>query len=218
MGEAIFLSAGVPDPNRGPEFAETADPVAIAAAVSALLHVTLGRRLLVFGGQPAITPIVWTVAESLSVDYGSWVRLYLSRFFEDDFPSETARFQNVVFTDRVDDRATSLRIMRERMLGETPFAAAVFIGGMGGIVDEYRMFRALQPQAAIVPLFSTGGAVLELASAELPRDGELELDLDYVGLLHRRLDVPVQEERYPSPAAQPQERGARLWQPREQEP
>src|SRR3546814_9504194 len=47
MTEAIFLSAGVPDPKRGPQYAATADTVAITAAVSALVHVTLGRRLLV---------------------------------------------------------------------------------------------------------------------------------------------------------------------------
>jgi hypothetical protein len=38
MTESIFLSAGVPDPKRGPECAATADTVAITAAVSALLR------------------------------------------------------------------------------------------------------------------------------------------------------------------------------------
>ena len=61
MADAIFLSAGVPDPKRGPEYAATADTVAICAAVSALVHVALGRRLLVWGGQPAITPMIWVI-------------------------------------------------------------------------------------------------------------------------------------------------------------
>ena len=47
MAEAVFLSAGVPDPKRGPKYAANADTVAITSAVSALVHVTLGRRLLV---------------------------------------------------------------------------------------------------------------------------------------------------------------------------
>lgn len=34
MTEAIFLSAGIPDPKRGPEYAATADTVAIASAVN----------------------------------------------------------------------------------------------------------------------------------------------------------------------------------------
>ena len=84
MVDAIFLSASVPDPKRGPEYAETADAVAITSAVSALVNVTLGRRLLVWGGHPAITPMIWVVAEAIGVDYGRWVRLYQSRYFEDE--------------------------------------------------------------------------------------------------------------------------------------
>ena len=78
MSDAIFLSASVPDPRRGPEYAQTADTVAITAAVSALVHVLLGRRLLVWGGHPAITPMVWGVAQGLGLDYGQWVKLYQS--------------------------------------------------------------------------------------------------------------------------------------------
>jgi SLOG-like protein len=211
IGEAIFMSAGVPDPSRGPEFAETADTVAISAAVSAILFVTLGRRPLIFGGQPAITPIVWTVAEALGVDFGGWVHLYQSRFFEEDFPEENARFQNVTFTEKGPDRAASLRVMRERMFTETSFGAAVFIGGMGGIADEYRLFRELQPHARLIPLFSTGGGVLDILAEEKVRDDELEHDLDYVELLHRRLDIPVQEERFLTPKDQPPMGDARFW-------
>jgi hypothetical protein len=93
---AIFLSAGVPDPRRGPEFAATADTVAITAAVSALVHVVLGRRLPIWGGQPAISPMIWVVAESLGVDYGAWVRLYQSQHFRDEFPEDNERLRNVV--------------------------------------------------------------------------------------------------------------------------
>ena len=119
MGDAIFLSAGVPDPKRGPEFAQTADTVAITAAVSALVHVTLGRHLLVWGGQPAITPMVWAVAEALGVDYGVWVKLYQTRHFEDEFPEDNERFQNITYTEDVQrDREKSLRVMRDRMLTE----------------------------------------------------------------------------------------------------
>ena len=95
MNDAIFLSAGVPDPKRDPQYAKTADTVAITAAVAALVHVTLGRRLLVWGGQPAITPMIWVVAEGLGTDYGSWVKLYQSKHFEDEYPEDNQRFQNV---------------------------------------------------------------------------------------------------------------------------
>ena len=122
MSDAIFLSAGVPDPMRGPEYAKTADTVAITAAVAALVHVTLGRRLLVWGGQPAITPMIWVVAEALGLDYSGWVKLYQSRHFEDEFPEDNERFRNVTYTEDVEgDREKSLLAMRERMLKENTF-------------------------------------------------------------------------------------------------
>ncbi|MEY8099924.1 hypothetical protein AB9F29_21480, partial [Falsihalocynthiibacter sp. S25ZX9] len=64
MSASIFLSAGGPDTKRGPEHAATADTVAINAAISALVHVTLGRRPLVGSGYPAITPMVLEVAKA----------------------------------------------------------------------------------------------------------------------------------------------------------
>lgn len=214
MAGAIFLSAGVPDPKRGPEYAATADTVAIGAAVSALVHVTLGRRLLVWGGQPAITPMIWVVAQDVGVDYGRWVRLYQSRHFEDEFPEDNERFQNVTYTNDIDgDRERSLLAMRERMFSEHAFEAAVFIGGMGGIIHEYELFRRLQPDAAVVPVVSTGGATLEVAvrAGALPAD--LADDLDYVALFHRHLGVSVREERFKSPDDQPAAVDDRFWRP-----
>src|SRR3989442_1073092 len=214
MSEAIFLSAGVPDPKRGPEYAQTADTVAITAAVSALVHVTLGRRLLVWGGQPAITPMVWAVAEALGVDYGVWVKLYQTRHFEDEFPEDNERFQNVTYTEDVQhDREKSLLVMREQMLKEHTFFAAVFIGGMGGIVDEFEMFQRLQPKAMTIPVVSTGGAVLKLAQRMPALDRDLKDDLDYIALFHRHLDISVKERRYKRPEDQPIAINQRLWEP-----
>ncbi len=86
MKEAVFLSASVPDPKRAPNFAKTADAVAITAAVGALVYVTLGRRRLVWGGHPAITPMIWVVAESLKVDYGSWGQVVSEQLFQQRVP------------------------------------------------------------------------------------------------------------------------------------
>lgn len=219
MSDAIFLSAGVPDPKRGPEYAKTADTVAIAAAVSALVHVTLGRRLLVWGGQPAITPMVWVVAEGLGLDYRSWVKLYQTRHFEDEYPEDNARFKNVTYTEDVErDREKSLRTMRERMFKDHVFGAAVFIGGMGGIVDEFELFRQLQPNALTVPVVSTGGAVLKIAEQLPGLDSDLADDLDYVALFHRRLGVSVKEQRYKRREEQPAAADQRLWLPTQGHP
>ena len=95
MEDAIFLSASVPDPKREPEFAATSNSVAITSAVRALVHVTLGRRVLVWGGHPAITPMIKVVAEEMDVDYGKWVKLYQSLYFRDQFPQDNEQFENV---------------------------------------------------------------------------------------------------------------------------
>jgi len=189
--------------------------VAIGAAVSALVHVTLGRRLLVLGGQPAITPMISIVAQDIGVNYGDWVRLYQSRHFKDEFPEDNQRFQNVTYTDDIEgDREKSLLVMRERMFSEHVFKAAVFIGGMGGIIQEYEMFRRLQPEAAVIPIVSTGGAALDVAErlGELPAD--LADDFDYVAVFHRHLDVSMKEERFVSPEQQPASVVDRFWRPR----
>ena len=216
MEDSIFLSASVPDPKRAPEFAETSNSVAITSAVRALVHVTLGRRVLVWGGHPAITPMIKVVAEEMGVDYGKWVKLYQSLYFKDQFPQDNQKFKNVIYTENIkNDREKSLRHMRERMFSENNFRAAVFIGGMAGIIDESNLFAQLQPGKDIIPVLSTGGATLKVA--ETIKKGiceDLYNDLDYVQLFHRKLEVSVREERFLSPDIQPIDIEKRYWQPK----
>ncbi len=61
---AIFLSASVPVPGRGTYY-QSADPFLIQFAVRELITAALGRRLIVWGGHPAITPMVWAACEDL---------------------------------------------------------------------------------------------------------------------------------------------------------
>lgn len=191
---SIFLSAGVPDPTAK-HFMGEGDTAAISALVSALLFVALGRRPIVWGGHPAITPMIWAYAEALGVDYAKWVTLYQSKFFEDDFPEENARFGNVIVTEAVQgDRERSLEIMRRRMLSESSFEAAVFAGGMGGIFEEYRLVTELAGQAIILPIVSTGGAAAVLG-AEIKASRDLSDELDYVALLFDRLSIDPNEPR-----------------------
>lgn len=212
MDDAIFLSASVPDPKRGKEYAETADPVLISSAVSALVHVILGRRPLVWGGHPAITPMIWVVAEDIGVEYGSWVHLYQSTYFDEDFPEENKQFENVTLVEAVaNDRQQSLLAMRETLLKEQRFSAAVFIGGMGGILDEFDLFRRHQPSAAIIPVVSTGGAVLEIAKHLPDLSSDFAQNLDYVALFHKYLGVSVRENRFVRPEQQPNEMEDRYW-------
>lgn len=209
---AIFLSAGVPD-SSAKHFVAEADSAAISAAVSALIYVTMGRRRLVWGGHPAITPMIWAYAEAMEIDYGAWVKLYQSAIFDDEFPAETKLFQNVVVTPTINgDRDRSLALMRERMMEETDFAAAVFVGGMQGILDEYSLFRDHAPNAVILPIMSTGGAA-EVLGREIDADVKFAEELDYIALLHEALEIDPNERRYASPQAQPAQVEARIIRP-----
>jgi hypothetical protein len=193
---AIFLSASVPDPNRSPKYFSTADPLAIGAAVSGLVYVTLGRRLLVWGGHPAITPMIWAAASDIGVDYGAWVHLYQSLLFKDDFPAENARFQNVSYVDAVsNDRSASLAKMRRRMLNDYQYQAGIFIGEMEGIEDEFALFRQVHPTASILPIASTGGAALLIYQHTTGLPADLLSSLDYVGIIQRELKIPPTEHR-----------------------
>src|SRR5260221_13731380 len=89
----IFLSASVPVAGRG-NFYETANPFLIQTAVREFVSAALGRRLIVWGGHPAITPMVWAVCEDLGVEFAKSVVLYQSKFYQDVFPEENKRFGN----------------------------------------------------------------------------------------------------------------------------
>lgn len=191
---AIFLSASVPNAAQK-HFMGEGDIAAITAAVSALLYVTLGRRPLVWGGHPAITPMVWAYAEALDINYEKWVTLYQSNFFKDEFPEENARFANVMFTEAIDgNRDASLTHMRKRMLSEHEFGAAVFIGGMGGILDEYEIFKEFAPRAKLLPIVSTGGAAEKLGELLLVSD-DFRNELDYVDLFFKKLEINPDDRR-----------------------
>ena len=48
------------------------------------------------------------------------------------------------------------------MIGSNKFKAAIFIGGMEGILQEYDIFKSFHPDALILPVASTGAAAKNL--------------------------------------------------------
>ena len=114
----VFLSASVPLPNRNPYFLETTDVVAIREAVKALVLVLLENDgTLVFGGHPAITPLVRRLFLEMGKSPRDYVTLYQSRFFVDEFPPENRAFERIVVVDGIaEDRERSLFEMRRRMV------------------------------------------------------------------------------------------------------
>jgi hypothetical protein len=192
---AIFLSSSVPVQGRG-NFYETADPFLIQSAVREFVTLVLGRRLIVWGGHPAITPMVWAVCEDLGVDFASAVVLYQSKFFSDVFPEENRHFGNVEYVEAVPgDREGSLLNMRKVMLSRDDLEAAVFIGGMEGVLDEHTLFTEFHPAAKVLAVPSPGGAARQLAE-RLGVQTETKLqDVDFARYFHLELAVRPDEVR-----------------------
>jgi len=154
----IFLSAGVPDPRRNPNYYQTADVVAIRDAVRALATMVLPHAQLVWGGHPAITPLIRYVMQTMKANVQEHVILYQSLFFKFVFPEDNQFIEKRVFTEDLGNRDRSLFHMRQRMLRENQFQAGIFIGGMEGVEEEFRLFRELHPHARLLPVASTGAA------------------------------------------------------------
>lgn len=194
---AIFLSSSVPVAGRG-NFHETADPFLIQSAVREFVTLVLGRRLIVWGGHPAITPMVWAVCEDLGVDFANAVVLYQSRYFAETFPEENKHFANAEYVAAIEgNREASLLQMRQAMLGRNDLDAAVFIGGMEGVIEERKLFAEFHPQGKILAVPAPGGAARLLAE-ELGLNTERDLqNVDFAALFHSELGVRPDERRNP---------------------
>lgn len=185
--KSIFLSASVPLPERDPKYIETADIIAIRDAVIALATVALPHHRIIWGGHPSITPLIYYVMEKLELKskIQDHVKLYQSLQFEDKFLPDINKFENVLFTEKKESIPSSIKLMRERMFSENTFSAAVFIGGMNGIEDEYKMFIAYQPKALLLPVATTGAATRIVYETLLPenfKNRRLEKDYAYMSL------------------------------------
>ncbi|EJW10694.1 hypothetical protein A33M_4199 [Rhodovulum sp. PH10] len=196
----VFLSASVPLPDRDPRYFETADVLAIRDAVKALVGVVVPRGKLVFGGHPAITPLIRRLVEDMRRPVDAHVRLYQSAFFADRFPAEVAEFEGVTMVPAVDgDRQRSLDAMRTRMLTDQTPDAGVFIGGMEGVEEEYRLFRERWPQAPAWPIASTGAAARALWERFGPARPDLSNELAYPVLFRDLLGLDAGPGEAPPP-------------------
>jgi hypothetical protein len=182
----VFLSASIPDAKRDPRFHQTADNIAIRECVVALAEVVLRGGELVFGGHPAISPMVARVATYLGqLDA---VTIFQSEYFRGQIPSSTLQMPRIHWSVAVkQDRNASLDLMRAEMLdvrrGGASFDVGVFVGGMEGIEAEYDLFRAAQPLAAFWPIPAGGAA----AKGRYDRDRDEVLSQSFA----KRLQLPV---------------------------
>jgi hypothetical protein len=179
----IFMSASIPDPKDVENYFQTADLIAIRDAVRALATVIIPRSHLIWGGHPAITPLIRYVISNMGLNVKDHITIYQSDFFKAEFPTDNQYFENIIFTPKLENKALSLKAMRLRMFNENKFKAGIFIGGMNGVKIEFEMFKEFHPTAKLFPVASTGAAAKDLYDNMLIKpDVRLENDFAYMAL------------------------------------
>ena len=174
----IFLSASIPYQDRDKRFYDTADIIAIRDSVRALATVVIPKARLIWGGHPAITPLIRFVMGKMNADLKKHITLYQSNFFRDHFPSDNFFFENVAITAEDIDRESSLLKMRNAMITDNDFSVGIFIGGMEGVLAEFKLFSESHPKALILPIASTGAAA-KMIFEEIKPQPNIRLSNDY---------------------------------------
>lgn len=179
----IFLSASIPYEERDRKFYDTADIVAIRDSVRALATVVIPNAHLIWGGHPAITPLIRFVMKRLNANLKEHITLYQSNFFKDKFPEDNFHFENIQLTEALADRDISLKKMRDEMIVQNDYKIGIFIGGMEGVLEEYELFKSSNPDALTLPVASTGAAAKMIYdSIEQKPDERLTNDYAYMAL------------------------------------
>ena len=194
MKHTIFLSADIPTPEKDPEYYETADPIAIRDAVITLAEKVIPQSQLIWGGHPAITPLIRDILIRLNTDVNRHVTLYQSKLFASQFPEANKDVEHIILTEAVPGdnelgtKQASLAEMRRRMLTEHRYTAGIFIGGAEGVEEEFNLFKKYNPGALLLPIATTGGAA-EIIYRQGRYDKRLATEYDYQTLFERLLKL-----------------------------
>jgi hypothetical protein len=222
LGKTVFLSASVPNEMRAERYNRVEDAAfEIEQAVISLARAVFseGGRL-VFGGHPAISPLVAMVvgeyreprfAESAEMRRSAPVEIYQSRAFEGYLPDDTLLmyrlgYASIHWVDAVDDEhfdpdafaenvqcPSSLKRMRETMLEAARPDAMVCIGGMEGLEDEVALALERRHRFPIYVLERTGGAAALLRTRHLDRFRMIDTEIvTRVDRMRAELGVAVQ--------------------------
>ncbi len=81
------------------------------------------------------------------------------------------------------------------MLSRSDLVAAVFIGGMEGILDEHALFRHCHQNAPIISIPATGGATLELAERLGVLKEQDRRNVDFARTFYTELKIAPDERR-----------------------
>jgi hypothetical protein len=207
-GKAVFVSASIPDPARwSGEF----DSLEITDSVTAAARAILTESgTLVTAAHPTIAPLLLYVAAEFPKTSRPSIVVYQSRLFQGTLPEATRRFEDagtgvIRWTSAADGETPepgqwnkSLEVMRQAMLTETDPSAAIFIGGMDGITDEYLLFRAMFRNRPWYALGRPGGVARELAITDSARLRGRLLDGDVYPSLMRIIVADILESLPPN--------------------
>jgi len=203
----IFLSASFPREDRDKTFFNSASPTQITSAITSISRAILmnGGRL-VFGGHPTVSPLILSVARNIQRNLNfkeKKVIIYQSEYFKDIISKHTLRlgeegYGEIKFTrESSSGIQESLRSMRDQMLTEVKFIAGIFIGGMEGIFDEFKLFREKFPKLPVYPISRPGGAtklILENLLSSYSDKEEIKDQLNHSDLLI--LDELINSRKY----------------------
>jgi hypothetical protein len=188
--KTVFLSTSIPLPERNPKYYDTADVIAIRDSVKALVTIVAPKGRIVFGGHPAITPMIRLMMREMGLPVRDHIVLFQSLLFKPIFPPDNDAFESVRLVQAVgEDRNASLLEMRLEMLKSEQFDAGVFIGGMEGVEEEYALFREIYPDKPAHPIASTGAAALIIYERLEGQRSALKENLLYLSLFRELLEV-----------------------------
>jgi hypothetical protein len=166
MTTRVFLSAGVPRGKRASKY-EPYGAAAITDATLIMARVLLRRRArIVTGAQPAISRVLLKSAPK--APEGVTVEIFQSERFRSKVPHTTLELQRAghgeitwIEGSEGEPEPVSLTRMRKAML-HGDLAAAVFIGGMDGIEEEFSLFAQAHEKAPMFVFAGPGGAARRL--------------------------------------------------------
>lgn len=189
--KAIVLAASVPY-RRAPKhltsheqqenefYIRTSRPERIRAAIAEVCRATFSRGLnLIFGGHPAISPMVLHAAHRFARTEQETKRVivFQSQHFLNRIPHDTLELGEWELGELLwtqarpgeserEAEAASLSWMRTCMMKSPGLLAAICIGGMEGVVQEAHLFREHYGGRPVIAIGSTGSAALQLLEKE----------------------------------------------------
>ena len=177
--KAVFISAGYPPREHGEEYTPCDPGETSDAVVDFTTRILEYNGTLTFSAHPTLTPLLLHISRRLGVKNA--LTVYRSDWYASKWIpqiNEIARSDlgHVKRTSRAENLEKSLNIMRQRMIQDTCYAGALFIGGREDVEVEYRLFSKYSPGTLRVRVAGTGGAAACLPNGNCEAFGLTDIE------------------------------------------